>query len=348
MHLDKKYIKNFTSEEFREELKSISKPSYRLDQIFSWIYKKGAKDFSAMKNIPKLLSDKLEKSYFIGAIKPLKHVKSVDGAEKVLFELADGNLIETVLICSNKRKTACISTQSGCKYACVFCASGVNGFKRNLSVSEILSQVLFLEHDLKHKITNFVFMGMGEPFDNYDNMAKAIKIMNSKKAMAIAARRITVSTAGIIPGIEKFKEIGLQANLSISLHAANNELRDKLMPVNKKYPLPDLVEACEDYMLGGGRMLTLEYVMLEDVNDSQKDMDDLASIAKRLKAKVNLIPYSEINNREFKSLLKEDMESFKNSLIERGVNATVRESKGKDIMAACGQLAGVETCKSKA
>jgi len=336
----KKDIKNFTLGELKEEFKKISEPPYRAEQIFSWIYKKGVEDFSAMNNIPKLFMDKLTESYYVGSIKPLKQLKSIDGTEKVLFELDDGNLIEAVLICSGKRKTACLSTQAGCKHACVFCASGMNGFKRDLSVSEILSQILFLGHSLKHDITNFVFMGMGEPLDNYENISRAIKIMNSLKAMGIAARRITVSTSGIIPGIEKFKELGLQVNLSISLHAANNRLRDSLMPVNKKYPIEKLIKTCEDYIDGGGRMLTLEYIVFKDVNDSQKDIDDLSKIAKRLKAKVNLIPYSCVAGLKFKSLLREDVENVESGLLKKGISVTVRESKGKDIMAACGQLAG--------
>jgi len=337
--MDKKDIKNFTLEEFKEELEKILEPSYRAKQIFSWVYKKGAEDFNAMNNIPKLFMDKLAESYYVGAVKLLKHLKSIDGAEKILFELNDGNLIETVLICSGRRKTACISTQAGCRYACLFCASGMNGFKRNLSASEILSQALFLEHSLKHNITNFVFMGMGEPLDNYENVAKSLAIMNSPEAMGIAARRITVSTSGIIPGIEKFKKLGLQVNLSISLHAANNELRDTLMNVNKIYPLEKLIKACEDYMDSGGRMLTLEYVVLKGINDSQKDIDDLSKIAKKLKAKVNLIPYSDVRGLNFKAPLKKEVEDFEAGLLGKGISVTIRESKGKDIMAACGQLA---------
>lgn len=335
-----KDIKNFTLEEFKEELKNISGPSYRAEQIFSWIYKKGAEDFNAMSNLPKPFRDRLSQSYYIGAIKPLKHLKSVDHTEKFLFNLEDGNLIETVLIYAWKRETLCVSTQAGCKFACSFCASGINGFKRDLSVSEILSQILSIEHNLKHRITNFVFMGMGEPFDNYDNVSKAIKIMNSKKAMGIAARRITVSTSGIIPGIEKFKELGLQVNLSISLHAANNELRDKLMPVNKKYPIEELLKACEGYMKNGGRMLTFEYILIQGINDSQKDIDELAGVARRLKAKVNLIAYSPIPGLDFHAPLENDVKIFEDKLFKRGINVTVRDSKGKDIMAACGQLAG--------
>ena len=340
MHLDKKDIKNFTLEEFKKELENISEPSYRAEQIFSWIYKKGVSDFNAMNNLPKPFRDKLSQSYLAGEIKLLKHLKSVDHTEKFLFELIDGNLIETVLIYAWNRKTLCISTQAGCKFACSFCASGMNGFKRDLNVSEILSQIMSIEHNLKHKITNFVFMGMGEPFDNYDNVSKAIKIMNSKKAMGIAARRITVSTSGIIPGIEKFKELGLQVNLSISLHAATNELRDKLMIVNKKYPLEKLLKTCEDYMENGGRMLTFEYILIKGVNDSQKDADELARIAKGLKAKVNLIAYSPISGLNFQAPLERDVKIFEDKLLKKGVSVTVRDSKGKDILAACGQLAG--------
>lgn len=341
--MSRKDIKNFTFEEFKKELGEIQEPAYRAEQIFSWIYKKGINDFESMPNLPKGLRDRLSLLYYIGSIKPLKHLRSFDGTEKVIFELGDGKLIETVLIYADKRKTACLSTQVGCKFTCSFCASGMNGFKRNLTASEILSQILFLQHGLKHRITNFVFMGMGEPLDNYENVSKVIKIMNSPEAMAVAARRITVSTSGIIPGIEKFKGLGLQVNLSISLHAVNNELRDKLMPVNKKYPLEKLINSCEDYIDNGGRMITLEYILIKDINDSQKDIDVLIRIAKTLKAKVNIIPYSPVSNLKFRAPEKKDITVFENKLMSQGVNVTVRQSKGKDIMAACGQLAGTLT-----
>ncbi|MFA4992320.1 MAG: 23S rRNA (adenine(2503)-C(2))-methyltransferase RlmN, partial [Candidatus Omnitrophota bacterium] len=245
-----------------------------------------------------------------------------------------------VLIPSGRRRTACLSTQVGCKYNCSFCASGKMGFKRNLAVSEILGQILFLQRELGHEITNFVFMGMGEPFDNYENVSKAISVMNSPKAMGIAARRITISTSGVIPGIKKLRELGLQVNLSVSLHASNNALRDKLMPINKKYPLEELVKACEGYISGGGRMITLEYILIKGVNDSKKDADGLASIARRLRAKINLISFSPVLGSGFKPPLKKDVEIFKEILDNRKINVTVRESKGRDIMAACGQLAG--------
>lgn len=339
--MDKKDIKNLTLAGLKIELQKLSKPSYRASQIFHWIYKKGIQDFDSMPNLPKGFRDKLKQFYYIGTIKTRKHLKSIDKTEKILFELLDGNFIEAVLIYAEGRKTLCLSTQVGCKYACSFCASGAMHFKRNLSTSEILSQVLFFQHMLKHRITNFVFMGMGEPLDNYENVSKAILIMNLPDAMGIASRRVTVSTCGIIPGIEKFKELGIQVNLSISLHAANNKLRDKLIPINKKYPLEKLIGACEDYINTTGRMITLEYILIKGVNDSQDDADGLASISKRLEAKINLIPYSPVcNEASFKSPTKKDIEIFRKMLDNNRVNVTVRESKGKDIMAACGQLAG--------
>jgi 23S rRNA (adenine2503-C2)-methyltransferase len=340
MHLGKKDIKNFTPEELRKELKRISEPSYRAEQIFYWIYKKGVFDFEAMKNLPEALREKLAQNYSIGTVRLYERLKSNDGTEKFIFELEDKNFIEGVLIPAGKRKTMCVSTQVGCKYACLFCASGLNGFKRDLTASEILSQILYLQHKLNHRITNFVFMGMGEPLDNYENVARVIKIMNSPKASGIAARRITVSTCGIIPGVERFKELGLQANLSISLHASNNTLRNRLMPVNKKYPLDELIRACEKYITKSGRMITLEYILLKDTNDNQVDIAGLASIAKRLNAKVNIIPYSPIAKIDFTAPTKSDIRIFKDSLVRKGIKVTVRESKGKDIMAACGQLAG--------
>jgi len=338
--MDKKDIKNFTLEEFKKELEVLGEPSYRAEQIFAWIYKKGVSDFSAMNNLPKPLRDKLSELCYVGSIRLLKHLKSIDQTEKFLFELSDGNLIETVLIYAWNRRTLCLSTQAGCKFGCLFCASARGGFKRDMSVSEILSQILSIEYNLKQKITNFVFMGMGEPLDNYDNVSKAIKVMNSKDAMAIAARRITVSTSGFVPGIKKLEGLGLQINLSISLHAPNNELRNKLMPINKKFPIERLLSACEEYINNGGRMLTFEYILIKGINDSTKDIDELAGISRRLKAKVNLIPYSPISGLDFQAPLEKDVKIFEGKLVKKGISVTIRDSKGKDILAACGQLAG--------
>jgi 23S rRNA (adenine2503-C2)-methyltransferase len=338
--MDKKDIKDLTLEELKKEIMGIGEPAFRATQIFFWLYQKGVSDFGEMANIPKELRDKLDQNYYISTLQISEHLKSTDRTEKFLFKLQDGNFIESVLIYAKNRETICLSTQVGCKFACSFCASGFNGFVRNLTPSEIINQIVFLRHNLKHKITNCVFMGMGEPLDNYVHTSKAIMIMNDPRGMGIGARRITISTCGIIPGIKKLKNLGLQVNLSLSLHATNNKLRDALMPVNKRYPLEKLVNACEEFIEATGRMITLEYILIRDMNDSLKDADELAKIAKKLNAKVNLVPCSTISNPDFKSTRKRNINIFMNRLIKRGVNATLRESKGKDIQAACGQLAG--------
>jgi 23S rRNA (adenine2503-C2)-methyltransferase len=228
----------------------------------------------------------------------------------------------------------------GCKFACVFCASGLGGFQRNLRCSEILGQILYLRDLLGLPLTNYVFMGMGEPLDNFRELSRVLLVMNSKEGMKIAARRITVSTCGIIPGIISLKNLGLQINLSLSLHAVRNELRTKLIPVNKKYSLNEVLNACEEYVNAVGRMITIEYILLEGVNDSANDTEELAKIARRLHAKVNLIPYSPVRGLLFKSPEKRKIISFEKALLDKQVHVTMRHSKGGDIQAACGQLAG--------
>jgi 23S rRNA (adenine2503-C2)-methyltransferase len=338
--MGKRDIKNLTLEELKKEIVEMQEPPYRAGQIFFWLYRRDICDFNEMGNIPKALRDKLDQNYDISGLELSEHLKSTDGTEKFLFKLSDGNFIETVLIYARNRKTVCLSTQVGCKFACSFCASGLNGFIRDLTSSEITNQILFLQHNLKHKITNYVFMGMGEPLDNYENVSKAITIMNDPEGMGIGARRITISTCGIIPGIKKLKDLGLQVNLSISLHATNNRLRGVLVPINKRYPLEKIIKACEDYIDGTGRTITIEYILIRDKNDSLEDADGLSVIAKKLKAKVNLVPCSTIPRVNFQSTERRNINIFMNRLIKKGVNATLRESKGKDIQAACGQLAG--------
>jgi 23S rRNA (adenine2503-C2)-methyltransferase len=340
MTLDKKDIKNLTLEELREELAAFGERPYRARQIFAWVYQKGAQDFASLTDLPQKLRENLDRHYFLSALELFGHFKSKDKTEKFLFRLRDGNFIETVLIPTIHRETVCISTQVGCKFACAFCASGLPGFTRNLTSSEIINQVLYLRDMVHAHITNLVFMGMGEPFDNCQNVIKAIEIMNSTQGLGIAARRMTVSTCGLIPGVRRFKTLGFQVNLSLSLHATNDALRNKLMPVNRKYPLEELMRACEDYIQSGGRKMTLEYVLIQDVNDSAQDAAGLAGVAKRLKAKVNLIPYSPIAGLNFKPPDDQTIEFFMRSLERKKVGVTLRGSKGADILAACGQLAG--------
>jgi len=334
-----KDIKDLTFDELKAELAAQGVPAYRAEQIFAWLYQKGASTFEEFTDLPKTLRESLGAAYAITAPELSSVFRSQDQTQKFLFKLADGCFIETVLIPSGGRTTVCVSTQVGCKYSCVFCASGLKGFIRNLTPAEIVNQVLFLKHARQAAVTNIVFMGMGEPLDNYGNLVKAIRIMNSPQGMGLAARRMTVSTAGILPGIRRFKGLGLQVNLSISLHASSDEKRTRLMPVNKKYPLASLIEACLDYLESGGRKITLEYVLIDGVNDSLADAAGLARIARRLRAKVNLIPYSPVPGIPLGVPAEQNLRAFMGRLVEHCVPATLRHSKGRDIQAACGQLA---------
>ncbi len=334
------HARDLTLEELRAELTAMGEPGFRAGQIFAWLYKKGAGRFEDLTDLPKPLREKLASRFCIDALEPAARVESRDGTVKFLFRFADGAAVETVLIPAGRRRTVCLSTQAGCKFGCAFCASGLNGFKRNLDPSEIVGQALYVEKRLGIDVTNYVFMGMGEPLDNWDNVEKALRIMNAPEGMGIAARRLTISTAGYLPAFERLEALDLQVNLSISLHAVTDRLRDRLMPINRKYPLEKLVEAAERYIRSGGRMITLEYIVMRGLNDSLDDADGLAAIARRLRAKVNLIAYSPVPGLELETPSADDLARFKRWLEERRVRVTVRRSKGTDIAAACGQLAG--------
>jgi 23S rRNA (adenine2503-C2)-methyltransferase len=333
-------IRDFSFAELRAELESWGEPAYRAKQVFEWIYQKGADSFAAMTDLPKGLRQRLENKFRLGILELAEKLRSEDGTEKFLFRLSDGRLIETVLILSIGRRTLCLSTQVGCKFACVFCASGAGGFERNLLPSEMLGQVLFLRDRLEVRLTNFVFMGMGEPLDNLDNLVRTVRIMNSREGMSIAARRITVSTVGIVPAIEKLEGLGLQVSLSLSLHATTDELRSRLLPANRKYPLAEVIKAGAHYARTTGRMITIEYILISGLNDLEADARRLVSIARRLRAKVNLIPYSPGCGPRFAPSPAPRMQAFVQVLENLGVETTIRRSKGADIRAACGQLAG--------
>jgi 23S rRNA (adenine2503-C2)-methyltransferase len=337
---NKKNVRDLTLEELKAELEAMGEEPFRAAQVFDWLYHKGASDFAQFTSLSKTLREKLAARFTIGRPDLEARLESRDGTAKFLFKLADGHSIETVLIPAGKRQTICLSTQAGCKFACAFCASGLRGFKRNLTPSEIIGQLLYLEKTLGMEITNYVFMGMGEPLDNFDNLSKAIRIMNAPEGLGIAARRMTISTAGFIPGIARLKALNLQVNLSVSVHAVTDRLRSRLMPINLKYPLEKLVAACEDYIRSGGRMITLEYILIRKVNDSLNDADGLAGIARRLRAKVNLIAYSPVPGLPFETPPEAEVARFRRWLEERKVHVMLRLSMGKDIFAACGQLAG--------
>ena len=333
-------IKELGLKGLEEKLLSWGKPKYHASQILAWIYQKGAYEFSSMSDLPAALRDTLKGEFYILGLGLAELQQSSDGTTKFLFELNDGNLIEAVNIPAAKRSTGCISSQAGCKFACEFCASGLKGFKRNLTCGEILDEVLYLKNNLKStKLTHIVFMGTGEPLDNYENVLKAVRIINSADAFNIGARRITISTCGVIPGIKKLQDEDLQIELSISLHAADDKLRSRIMPVNQKYPLADLIKCCQEYIDRTNRQITFEYILVKGLNSDLPSAQKLAMLLKDLRlAKVNLIPANPIPKSKITPPSVQEVSSFKDYLFKAGVNVTLRRERGQDIEAACGQL----------
>jgi len=332
-------IVELTVEELKQVLKDWKKPEFHGRQIFAWIYKKQVTDFAAMSDLSEDLRRRLKDNFCLIEIKLVDLLHSRDGTEKFLFVLRDKNLIESVIIPTEKRLTACISTQVGCKFSCTFCASGLLGFKRNLTTAEIIEQILYLKNKSKNqKLTHLVFMGVGEPLDNYDNLLKAIRIINSAQGLQIAARRITISTSGVIPAIKRLSTEGLQIELSISLHAADEKIRSQIMPINKKYPIKELIKACREYIKQTNRQITFEYVLIKDINSGLQSAVKLGRILKGLNAKVNLIPANVIRELKIEPPDKQETSSFRDSLLKQGINVTSRRPRGQDIQAACGQL----------
>ncbi len=334
-----KDIKGLGLKELEEILTGWGERPFHARQIFTWIYTKGASDFEAMSDLPSGLRKRLKGNFYIYALRLIKGLKSSEGTEKFLFELKDNNFIEAVIIPTEKRVTGCISTQVGCKFACRFCASGAFGFKRNLEVAEMIEQVLYLRNASRgKKLTHIVFMGIGEPLDNYGPVIKTIRIINSPQAFNIGARRITISTSGIIPAIKKLSEEGLQVELSVSLHAAEDKMRSAIMPVNKIYPLKDLIAACREYIRKTGRQITFEYILIKGINSGLQDALKLSKIFKGMNCKVNLIPCNVNKELKVRPPGKPEMLLFRGYLMKSGINVTLRRSRGKDIEAACGQL----------
>ncbi|MDD5069177.1 MAG: 23S rRNA (adenine(2503)-C(2))-methyltransferase RlmN [Candidatus Omnitrophica bacterium] len=338
-------LKSYSLGELKAYLKSQNFAAFRAEQIFYWIYAKKVCGFDSMTNLPKDLRDHFKSKFYLSDISLNERQISQDGTEKFSFQLNDKNLIESVVIADKLRNTLCISTQAGCRFSCRFCLSGKTGFIRNLSVSEIINQYLLVNRFIApKKITNIVFMGMGEPLDNFENAVKAITILTDPKAIAFSKRKITISTCGLIPEIQAMKKLDLGVKLSISLHSADNDLREKIMPVNKKYPLKELIQALKK-LKPERDGLTFEYLLLS-INTRVEDAEKLAKLLKGIKSKVNLIPYNG-SNFQFKAPEPEDLELFTQTLKKRGVFFTVRKSKGQDISAACGQLAVYRKEKAK-
>lgn len=341
----KENIRDIDQKRLRKMVLDIGEPEHRVNQILFWVNRKGATSFDEMTDIPKTLIAELKRRFTAGSLKLQERLVSKDGTEKFLWELADGNYVESVLLSEKKRKTICLSTQVGCKFKCPFCASGTGGFKRDLMSSEIIEQLIFVQKLCQIRVTNVVFMGMGEPLDNFGELAKSIHMINSSEGIGVGARKITVSTCGIVPGILKLKDLGLQVELSISLHATRDNLRNELVPANRKYPLKKLIPACERFYADTGRVITLEYTLIKGRNDSAGDASELAVIAKMIKARVNLIPCNYPGSQGYSGSDAKTVEAFKRTLISKGINVTARRSRGKDILAACGQLAARERNK---
>ena len=329
----------FSYEEMLSYLKSIDEKAYRATQIFEWIYKKRAQSFDAMTNLPVALRQRLKEDLYFEEPCLVKNDVSADKTTKFLFNLKDNEKVETVLIPTETRTTACISTQAGCKFACRFCASGIGGWNRNLSCTEIVNQVRYIKnHNPECELSHIVFMGIGEPLDNYNNVIKAIRIINSPYAMNIAARRITISTCGLIPQIKKLAKERIQVELAVSLHGSSNENRNILMPINKKYPVDDLIKACKEYIQETNRQVTFEYILIKNITCTEESAEELGRLLKGMTCKLNLIPYNRVDEFPHEPPSKMEMLYFKKRLSEAGVHATIRMPRGRDVSAACGQL----------
>lgn len=333
-----KNIKDYDLEDLKQELILIGEKGFRAEQIFKWLYQEKVKSFDEMTNLSLELREKLKNNYTICNYNILKKLESSDGTKKYLFDILDGNIIESVLMEYHYGKSVCVSSQVGCKMGCKFCASTGIPFVRNLTAGEIVEQILAIEQDTGEKISNIVFMGIGEPLDNYDNVIKAIRILNNPKGLGIGARHISVSTSGLVPRIYDLAKENIQCTLSVSLHASNNEKRSSMMPVNNRYSVEELIKACKDYIAMTNKRISFEYALAKDNNDNMQDAKELANLLKGMLCHVNLIPINKIENGKFTKSSNENIIKFRDYLNDHGIVATIRRELGSDIEAACGQL----------
>ncbi len=362
-----------TLEEIQDRLKSWNQPAYRARQLLEWIYRRQAGSWEVMSNLPLTLRERLRAEFTCDPLRLERRQGARDTTRKYLWRLQDSSFVESVLIPANPalygdpsdRHTLCVSTQVGCAYGCKFCASGLKGWKRNLAVEEIVGQVLGVEREenpwqpagtpsgegapqdadaarlaSSRLVSNLVIMGMGEPLANYENLLKALKILNAPWGAAIGARKITISTSGLVPQIRRLADEPLQFRLAISLHGATDQTRNRLMPVNRKYPLAELAAACEYYLQKNGRMITFEYILIEGVNASPEDARKLVRLFRGMKCKFNLIPFNEFPGTSYRAPSRKAIEAFQKVLVDHHFTAVIRKSCGKDILAACGQLSG--------
>ncbi len=343
-------IEDFTQDELKESIK----PSFRVKQIYNWIYHKYVDSFDDMKNLPKTMKEDLNNRYNINPLKQILVQDSSDGSRKYLFRLHDGHTVEAVLLLMKKEQfyddggikhqakyTVCISCQVGCKVGCAFCLTAKSGFIRDLSAGEIVSQLLMIKKDNNidaNRKLNIVYMGMGEPLDNFNNVVKSIKIFSDSDGMDISPHRQTISTSGLSTKIARLGKLDLGINLAISLHAVDDKLRERLMPINKAYNIQSIIDVVKEFPINSRKRVMFEYLVMKDLNDDLASAKKLLKILDGIKAKVNLIYFNPYDNTEFKRPSKEDMDKFQEYLTSRGLHCTIRESKGLDISAACGQL----------
>lgn len=334
-------IFNYKLSDLEDYFGALGEKKFKARQIYDWLYKKQVYDFKDMTNIKKDLIDKLAEDFNTDMIKIVKKQEDKT-ASKYLFKLFDDNYIEAVLMYHDYGISVCVSSQVGCNMGCKFCESGRLKKVRNLETYEMVEQILLIEQDIKQRISSVVIMGIGEPFDNYNNVLNFIKIINSDLGIAIGARHITVSTCGLIPKIKEFSNENIQVNLAVSLHAPNNVLRNKIMPINKAYPLKDLIVTLKEYIKKTNRRVTIEYVILDKVNDSRENALELANLLKGMNVYVNLIPYNETNNLDFKKSDRSNILKFYDTLKKQKINVTIRKEFGANIDGACGQLRSKE------
>ena len=331
-------IKSMTEAELTEFIISLGQPKFRSGQLFKWLIS-GVTDFDAMTDLPLGFRETLKKNCYIADVKIVRRLESkIDGTVKYLYELFDGEYIESVLMKYEHGYTVCISTQVGCRMGCSFCASGLGGLVRNLTASEMLAQVSFAGKDNNVRISNVVMMGMGEPLDNFDNSVRFLELVSHPKGLGIGLRHISLSTSGVVSGIEKLKEYNLPITLSVSLHAPSDEIRSSMMKVNRRWNIDALLKACKEYQAVTTRRISFEYALIEGVNDSDAHADLLAKRLKGIMCHINLIPANPVKENSFKKPDKKRILRFKERLESRGVNATVRRTLGADIEASCGQL----------
>lgn len=332
-------IKSLNLQELTEEIKSLGEPAFRAKQLYEWMHKKLARNYDEMTNIPKSLKEKCKEHFFYACVSQERvQVSQIDGTQKFLFGLHDGNFIESVLMKYKFGNSVCISSQVGCRMGCKFCASTLDGLERGLLPSEMLDQIYAITRISGERVSHVVVMGSGEPMDNYDNVLQFVRLLSDENGLNLSQRNITVSTCGLVPNIRRLADEHLQINLALSLHASNDEKRKKLMPIANTYTLEEVIDACKYYFNQTGRQLTFEYALVGGVNDTEDDAKELSELLGGLNAIVNLIPVNPIKERDFIETERSKVIAFKNKLEKNRINATIRREMGRDIDGACGQL----------